>query len=133
MDSSKGPRSTKQGLSTNRDSLSRNRETLESDLIEEVEGRLLFAFFQRPSIDEHKKTRAKALVFLFLMGNIFAPGDDIFILVEDTFDVVLVADDNQGRQCEDDNGKDDIVAWEDPTSQWEDEYSDTCQNGDCHT
>ena len=130
MDSSKGPRSTKQGLSTNRDSLSRNRETLESDLIEEVGGRLLFAFFQRPSIDEHKKTRAKALVFLFLMGNIFAPGDDIFILVEDTFDVVLVADDNQGRQCEDDNGKDDIVAWEDPTSQWEDEDSDTSQ--DCH-
>ena len=79
------------------------------------------------------KTRAKALVFLFLMGDVFTPGDDIFILVEDAFDVVLVADDNQGRKCEDDNGKDDIVAWEDPTSQWEDEYSDTCQNGDCHT
>ena len=67
------------------------------------------------------------------MGDVFTPGDDIFILIEDAFDVVLVADDNQGRKCEDDNGKDDIVAWEDPTSQWEDEDSDTCQNGDRHT
>ena len=50
------------------------------------------------------------------MGDVFTPGDDIFILVEDAFDVVLVADDNQGRKYEDDNGKDDIVAWEDPTS-----------------
>ena len=46
------------------------------------------------------------------MGDVFTPGDDIFILVEDSFDIVLVADDNQGRKCEDDNGKDDIVAWE---------------------
>ena len=81
----------------------------------------------------NKKTRAKVLVFLFLMGDIFTPGDDIFIFVEDSFDIVLVADDNQGRKCEDDNGKDDIVAWEDPTSQWEDEDSDTSQNSDRHT
>ena len=67
------------------------------------------------------------------MGDVFTPGDDIFILVKDAFDVVLMTDDNQGCQNEDNNGKDDIVAWEDPTSQWEDEDSDTCQNGDCHT
>lgn len=80
-----------------------------------------------------KKTRALALVFWFLMSDIFPPGDDIFILVQDTLDIVLVTDDNQGRQCEDDNGKDDIVAWENPTSQWEDEDSDTGQNSDRHT
>ena len=67
------------------------------------------------------------------MGDIFTPGDDIFIFVEDSFDIVLVADDNQGRKCEDDNGKDDIVAWEDPTSQWEDEDSDTSQNSNRYT
>ena len=67
------------------------------------------------------------------MGDIFTPGDDIFIFVEDSFDIVLVADDNQGRKCEDDNGKDDIVAWEDPTSQWEDEDSDTSQNRNRYT
>ena len=82
---------------------------------------------------ESKKTRARTLVFWFLMSDVFAPSDDIFILVEDTLDIVLVADDNQGCQSKDDNGKDDIVAWEDPTSQWEDEDSDTCQNCDCHT
>ena len=98
-----------------------------------MEGRLLFVFFQRPSIDEHKKTRAKSLVFLFLMGNIFAPGDDIFILVEDSFDIVLMTDDNQGCQNEDNNGKDDIVAREDPTSQWENEDSDTSQDCNGHT
>ena len=32
-------------LPANKDSLSRNRETIESEVIEEVEGRLLFAFF----------------------------------------------------------------------------------------
>ena len=93
----------------------------------------MFAFFQRSSIIEYKKTRARTLVFWFLMSDVFPPGDDIFILVEDAFDIVLVADDNQGRKCEDDNGKDDIVAWEDPTSQWEDEDSDTSQNSDRHT
>ena len=45
----------------------------------------------------NKKTRAKALVFMFLMGDVFSPGDDIFILVEDSFDIVLVAENNQGR------------------------------------
>ena len=70
---------------------------------------------------------------MFLMGDVFTPGDDIFILVEDSFDIVLVADDNQGRQSEDDDGKNQIVAREDPTSQWEYEDSDTCQNCDCHT
>ena len=45
-------------------------------------------------IIEHKKTRARTLVFLFLVGDVFAPSDDVFILVEDSFDVVLVADDN---------------------------------------
>lgn len=67
------------------------------------------------------------------MSDIFPPGDDIFILVQDTLDIVLVTDDNQGRQCEDDNGKDDIVAWEDPTSQRQDQDSDTSQNSDRHT
>ena len=43
-----------------------------------------------------KKTRGLTLVFLFLMGDVFTPGDDVFILVEDSFDIVLVADDNQG-------------------------------------
>ena len=76
-------------------------------------------------IIEHKKTRARTLVFWFLMSDVFAPSDDIFILVEDTLDIVLVADDNQGCQSKDDNGKDDIVAWENPTSQWKNEDSDT--------
>ena len=67
------------------------------------------------------------------MGDVFSPRDNIFILVEDAFDIVLVADDNQGRQCEDDNGKDDIVAWEDPASQWEEENSDTSQNSNRYT
>ena len=43
-----------------------------------------------------KKTRDLTLVFLFLMSDVFSPGDDIFILVEDALDIVLVADDNQG-------------------------------------
>ena len=67
------------------------------------------------------------------MGDVFTPGDDIFILVEDSFDIVLVADDNQGRQSEDDDGKNQIVARENPTSQREDEDSDTSQNSDRHT
>ena len=84
-------------------------------------------------IIEHKKTRARTLVFWFLMSDVFAPSDDIFILVEDTLDIVLVADDNQGCQSEDDDGENQIVAWENPTSQWEDEDSDTGQNSDRHT
>ena len=81
----------------------------------------------------NKKTRAKVLVFMFLMGDVFSPGDDIFILVEDALDIVLVADDNQGGQSEDDDGKNQIVARENPTSQREDEDSDTSQNSDRHT
>ena len=84
-------------------------------------------------IIEHKKTRARTLVFLFLVGDVFAPSDDVFILVEDSFDVVLVADDNQGRQCEDDDGENQIVAWENPTSQRQDQDSDTSQDCDRHT
>lgn len=80
-----------------------------------------------------KKTRGLTLVFLFLMGDVFSPGDDVFILVEDALDIVLVADDNQGGQCEDDDGKNQIVARENPTSQREDEDSDTSQNSDRHT
>ena len=80
-----------------------------------------------------KKTRAKALVFMFLMGDVFSPGDDIFILVEEALDIVLVADDNQSGQSEDDDGKNQIVARENPTSQREDEDSDTSQNSDRHT
>ncbi len=79
------------------------------------------------------KIRSVLLPFLFLMGDVFAPSDDVFILVKDSFDVVLVADDYQGRQCEDDDGENQIVAWENPTSQWEDEDSDTGQNSDRHT
>lgn len=86
-----------QGLSTNRDALSRNRETLESEVIEEVEGRLLFAFFQRPSIDEHKKTRAQALVFWLLMGDVLSPRDEIFFFLFDPLDIVLVTKNDQGR------------------------------------
>ena len=70
-----------------------------------------------------KKTRAKALVFMFLMGDVFSPGDDIFILVEDALDIVLVADDDQGRQSEDNKSENKVIAWKDPASQWEDEYS----------
>ena len=79
------------------------------------------------------KIRSVLLPFLFLMGDVFAPSDDVFILVKDSFDVVLVADDYQGRQCEDDDDENQIVAWENPTSQWEDEDSDTGQNSDRHT
>ena len=81
----------------------------------------------------NKKTRAKALVGWFLMGDVFSPGDDIFILVEDSFDIVLVADDDQGRQSEDNKGKNQVIAWENPASQWEDEDSDTSQNCNRHT
>ena len=70
-----------------------------------------------------KKTRGLTLVFLFLMGDVFSPGDDIFILVEDALDIVLVADDDQGRQSEDNKGENQVIAWEDPASQWEDEHS----------
>ena len=71
----------------------------------------------------NKKTRAKALVGWFLMGDVFSPGDDIFILVEDSFDIVLVADDNQGGQSEDYKSENQVIAWEDPASQWEEEHS----------
>ena len=67
------------------------------------------------------------------MGDVFAPSDDVFILVEDSFDVVLVADDNQGCQCEDDDGENQVVAREDPSSKRQDEDSDTSQDCDCHT
>ena len=51
-----------------------------------------------PSIIEYKKTRGLTLVFLFLMGDVFTPSNDVFILVGDSFDIVLVTDDNQGCQ-----------------------------------
>lgn len=70
-----------------------------------------------------KKTRGLTLVFLFLMGDVFSPGDDIFILVEDALDIVLVADDNQGGQSEDYKSENQVIAWEDPASQWEEEHS----------
>ena len=70
-----------------------------------------------------KKTRVLTLVFLFLMSDVFTPGDNIFILVEDALDIVLVADDDQGRQSEDNKGENQVIAWEDPASQWEDEHS----------
>ena len=57
------------------------------------------------------------------MGDIFSPRDNIFILVEDAFDIVLVADDDQGRQSEDNKSENQVIAWEDPASQWEDEHS----------
>ena len=80
-----------------------------------------------------KKTRAKALVFMFLMGDVFSPGDDIFILVEDALDIVLVADDDQGRQSEDNKSENKVIAWEDPASQWEEKNSDTSQNSNRYT
>ena len=67
------------------------------------------------------------------MGDVFTPGDDVFILVEDAFDIVLVTDDNQGGQSEDYKSENQVIAWEDPASQWEEDNSDTSQNGDCHT
>ena len=70
-----------------------------------------------------KKTRVLTLVFLFLMSDVFTPGDNIFILVEDALDIVLVADDDQGRQSEDNKSENKVIAWEDPASQWEDEHS----------
>ena len=70
-----------------------------------------------------KKTRGLTLVFLFLMGDVISPGDDIFILVDDVLDIVLVADDDQGRQSEDNKGENQVIAWEDPASQWEEEHS----------
>lgn len=57
------------------------------------------------------------------MGDVFSPGDDIFILIEDALDIVLVADDDQGRQSEDNKGENQVIAWEDPASQWKDEHS----------
>lgn len=57
------------------------------------------------------------------MGDVFSPGDDIFILVEDALDIVLVADDDQGCQSEDNKGKNQVIVWEDPASQWKDEHS----------
>ena len=57
------------------------------------------------------------------MGDVFSPIDNIFILVEDALDIVLVADDDQGRQSEDNKGENQVIAWKDPASQWEDEYS----------
>lgn len=57
------------------------------------------------------------------MGDVFSPGDDVFILVEDALDIVLVADDDQGRQSEDNKSENQVIAWEDPASQWEEEHS----------
>ena len=57
------------------------------------------------------------------MGDVFTPGDDVFILVEDAFDIVLVTDDNQGGQSEDYKSENQVIAWEDPASQWEEEHS----------
>ena len=61
-----------------------------------MERRLLFAFFQRPSIDEHKKTRAQALVFWLLMGDILSPRDKIFFFLFDSLDIVLMSKNDQG-------------------------------------
>ena len=80
-----------------------------------------------------KKTRVLTLVFLFLMGDVFSPIDNIFILVEDALDIVLVADDDQGRQSEDNKSENKVIAWEDPASQWEEKNSDTSQNSNRYT
>ena len=93
----------------------------------------MFTFFQRPSIFKHKKTRGLTLVWLFLMGDVFSPRDDVFILVEDALDIVLVADDDQGCQSEDNKSENKVIAWENPASQWEEENSDTSQNSNRYT
>ena len=67
------------------------------------------------------------------MGDVFSPRDDVFILVEDALDIVLVADDDQGRQSEDNKSENKVIAWEDPASQWEEENSDTSQNSNRYT
>ena len=67
------------------------------------------------------------------MGDVFSPIDNIFILVEDALDIVLVADDDQGRQSEDNKSENKVIAWEDPASQWEEENSDTSQNSNRYT
>ena len=67
------------------------------------------------------------------MGDVFSPGDDVFILVEDALDIVLVADDDQGRQSEDNKSENKVIAWEYPASQWEEENSDTSQNSNRYT
>ena len=73
---------TKQSLPANKDSLSRNRETLESEVIEGSGGR---DFYLLSSIDlllnEHKKLEHYALVFWLLMGDVLSPRDEIFFLV----------------------------------------------------
>ena len=67
------------------------------------------------------------------MGDVFSPRDDVFILVEDALDIVLVADDDQGRQSEDNKSENKVIAWEDPASQWEEKNSDTSQNSNRYT
>ena len=67
------------------------------------------------------------------MGDVFSPRDDVFILVEDALDIVLVADDDQGCQSEDNKSENKVIAWENPASQWEEENSDTSQNSNRYT
>lgn len=44
-----------------------------------------------------KKTRALALVFWLLMGDVFSPWDEIFFFLLDPLDIVLVTKNDQGR------------------------------------
>ena len=43
-----------------------------------------------------KKTRALALVFWLLMGDILSPRDEIFFFLFDPLDIVLVTKNDQG-------------------------------------
>ena len=44
-----------------------------------------------------KKTRAQALVFWLLVGNVLSPRDEIFFFLFDPLDIVLVTKNNQDR------------------------------------
>lgn len=44
-----------------------------------------------------KKTRALALVFWLLMGDILSPRDEIFFFLFDPLDIILMSKNDQGR------------------------------------
>lgn len=53
--------------------------------------------FKNKTVAKSKKTRALALVFWLLMGDILSPRDEIFFFLFDPLDIVLVTKNDQGR------------------------------------
>lgn len=53
--------------------------------------------FKKYKGDPIKKTRAKALVFWLLMGDVLSPRDKIFFFLFDPLDIILVTKNDQGR------------------------------------